>query len=241
MKTADVTKALMARLDIAPALANSIVYPNEEVSGPAKPYLVFDDVPTLTGNNTLASGAGWGEGYLMVTVVSQLNQYDVSAKEIGDLIAERFAYGLRLGFDNGHITITRPPFVMRGFPDDTSWRTPVRINYRYQGIGAFSNTPVPDPTPGGSGIFFLASVVGGSANDIELTVPGLDFSAEEVLIAFDVAVNNTSAVVVRVNGSPPVALIGRQNNVLVQDELISPLTHIIRASTAGAKVVTGSV
>lgn len=147
MRATDISNALAERLATGAGLP-TVVWENQDTMPPNLPYLVFDNVRTGSRDAALSGGARVDEGYLMITVVAAQNQFATPATNIADDVAERFAYGLRLAFDGGHVLITRPPTVMRGYPDEADFRVPVRIDYQAFGLGPFSNTPI--PTPGDS-------------------------------------------------------------------------------------------
>jgi hypothetical protein len=237
MRSTDIANALEARLGTASGLP-VVIWENQDALPTTRPYLDFQNVRVSTRDQALAGGAGVSEGYLMITVVADQNAYATGAASIADDVAERYPYGLRLAFDGGHVLITKPPHVMQGFPEGAYWRVPVRIDYQAFGTGPFSNTPDPGPSPSGDQVIYLASAVGGTANAIILTVPGLTLSADAVLVLFDPALNNTGPATVTV-GAATVAVIGRQGLPLVADEIVAPSPTLIRISTAGAKIVTG--
>lgn len=145
MREAAISNALTVRLAEAPVLAN-IVWENKDAL-PVKPYLVFENVRTGMQNYTLASGSPVGEGYLMISVVTDTDAFDTDATVIADNVAERFPYGLRLAVaGGGHVLIRGTPRLLQGFNDGINWRVPVRVDYQTFGAGPFSNTQVQSPS-----------------------------------------------------------------------------------------------
>lgn len=94
---------------------------------------------------------------------------------------------------------------------------------------------------GGGGTLYLATAVGGSADAIALTAPGLTLSTAEVLLAFDPLQTNTGPATVAVNGGAPLQIVSRLGAPLIAGEIIAPITVILRISSSGAKIVSGSV
>lgn len=126
---AAIANALGQRLaTLSPAL--SVAWPNKSLPvGTPVPYLIFEVVPVSRTDDTLRGGATISRGFAVVTVISALNAFATSATTTAESIASLYPYTLRLPVTGGEITITQPPEVMQGYPDDTYWRTPVKINY----------------------------------------------------------------------------------------------------------------
>lgn len=94
---------------------------------------------------------------------------------------------------------------------------------------------------GGGGGMLIASAVGGTANAITLTVPDLVLGADPVAVWFEPAfANGAGGVTVAINGGAPVALVSRAGTPLIAEELIATFPVLIKASTAGAKILTGT-
>lgn len=79
---------------------------------------------TLKGNQTLRE-----TGLFTVVVCVEQGAGEDTALDYADDIAALFPEGQRLAFTGGEITITQPPAIRAGFPDDTSFRVPVVIRY----------------------------------------------------------------------------------------------------------------
>ena len=127
MTEADIANAMGQRL-ITPAIG-AVVWENKDAE-PAKPYLVFEIIPTETTDPTLAGGSARHVGYVQVSVVADTDQFNAPALALAGTVASRYPYGLRLPAGTGQITITKPPHVQRGYPDGINWRVPVRIDYQ---------------------------------------------------------------------------------------------------------------
>ena len=146
MRQSDIANALESRLALAPSLG-LIVWENKDAAPPPAPYLIFENVRTTAEDATLAGGAYTSSGYLMISVVSKTDVFATAATALADNIAERFAYGLRLSAGTGHVLITKPPFILKGYPDGVNFRVPVRIDYSASGEGGFANEPIAPASP----------------------------------------------------------------------------------------------
>lgn len=127
MTEADIATAMGQQL-VTPAIG-TVVWENKDAE-PAKPYLVFEIIPTETTDQTIAGGSPRHVGYVQVSVVSDTDKFNTPGLGLADAVALRFPYGLRLTAGTGQITITKPPHVQRGYHDGINWRVPVRIDYQ---------------------------------------------------------------------------------------------------------------
>lgn len=128
IRESDISIALAARLgDMFPLPL--IAWENKRGTF-EKPYLFPQVVrgprigPSVEGNVAIS------DGQYLVTVVSELDEFTVAAEKLADDVAEHFPMGLVLPVQGGQITIMQPPEILPGFPDDVSWRIPVRIRYQ---------------------------------------------------------------------------------------------------------------
>lgn len=145
MNTLAVMTALEERFRAPPTLG-LIVWENQDAE-PARPYLIWENVRTGTRDDALTGGTGVSEGYVMVKVVTDTDQFATAGLSIAETVADRFAYGLRMGVTGGgHVLVYKPPYVMQGFTDGTNWLTPVRIDYQAFGGATFITPPVPPAT-----------------------------------------------------------------------------------------------
>lgn len=99
------------------------------------PYLVVEFVRTSRRNRALAGGvpkkgSQVSEGFMQITVVSERDAFASAATGIADDVADVFTPATSITITGGKITITDFPTVIQGFPDDVSWRVPVRVPYR---------------------------------------------------------------------------------------------------------------
>ena len=125
MTQAEILQAIGQRLQ---GMANCppIVWPNKVATLP-RPYLVVQIIRGGASDPTLA-GAGnlLLTGQFMVTVVADLNAFSTAADALADQIAARFPKGLRPA---PRVVITAPAEILNGYPDEVSWRVPVRVRY----------------------------------------------------------------------------------------------------------------
>jgi hypothetical protein len=123
---AEIVAAIGNRLEAGTSLP--IVWPNKAAS-PAMPYLMCDIVPVSRRDPTIAGGAKTHIGFAMISVVAEKDSFATEALNHADAIAALFPFALRISTGTGKVLITKPPEVLRGYPDDTAWRQPVRVAY----------------------------------------------------------------------------------------------------------------
>ncbi len=128
IRDTDIANALGQHLEEDPALG-PIAWPNRDFI-PARPYLVFDHVPVSRTDPTLDGSGLVVSGYLMISVVSDVDIFANVASEMADSIAAHFPYGLRLDVDGGEILISNHPTTQPPSRDGPDWRKPVKIHYR---------------------------------------------------------------------------------------------------------------
>lgn len=129
MNAADIQTALGQRLAATPGIP-AIVWPNRDTILPELPYLVADFVQTSRADATLGGTATVENGFLMVTVVSELDAFATDGLTIAQTVADRFPMALRLPITGAKVLITQPPQIKQGYRDGPHWRTPVQVNYR---------------------------------------------------------------------------------------------------------------
>lgn len=127
MKESDIANALGKRLSDA-ALGFGIAWPNK-ASSLQPPYLVFDMVRTGRTNDELSGEAVRSAGYAQISVVAEKDAFATTAEDIAMQIADLYPAALTLAITGGKVKITKPADVLSGFPDDVSWRVPVRVYY----------------------------------------------------------------------------------------------------------------
>lgn len=128
MNEASIANALGQRLAAAPSLG-TIVFENKDAT-PARPYLQFEVVRVNRRDETINGTSPISLGFVLVTIVSDVDKFATGATQIADSVAARFSKGLRLNVSGGGvIVIIQPPSVLQGFRDGPDWRVPVRIEY----------------------------------------------------------------------------------------------------------------
>lgn len=128
MNEADIANAIGQRLAASPSLG-TIVWENKDAT-PARPYLQFEVVRVNRRELTLSAGAPVSRGYVLVTIVADIDKFATSATQKADDVAARFPFGQRLDISGGgQIVVISPPSVLQGFRDGPDWRVPVRIDY----------------------------------------------------------------------------------------------------------------
>lgn len=132
MTTDVISNALGQQLEAA-NLGHKIVWENQKLpSAQARPYLVFEYVPASRRDRSLKGGSPITRGFVQITVVSKRNKFATVAKQIAESVAAVFDRSdpAKAIITSGGLKITLgDTFVAKGFPDDLSWRTPVRINF----------------------------------------------------------------------------------------------------------------
>lgn len=128
IRESDISIALAARLgDMFPL--PTIAWENKVVTLD-KPYLYPQVVRGPRTGPSVEGNVAVSDGQYLVTVVSERDKFTVAAENLADDVAEHFPMGLVLPVEGGQITIMQPPEILPGFPDDVSWRIPVRIRYQ---------------------------------------------------------------------------------------------------------------
>lgn len=111
-----------------------IVWPNKNDDFP-RPKIVFDLVRVGTTDRTITGSAPVHRGYLMLTVVGELDRFTNETNDLADAIAAHFPYpSTRIAVTGGRIAVIKPPEVLKGLreKDAGEWRVPVRIDYDAQ-------------------------------------------------------------------------------------------------------------
>lgn len=107
-----------------------VAWPNR-TSDPARPFVMFQHVPTIWDDRTVSGGMTVAEGYATVTVVVDRNQFTGPANELAGHIIAAFPKGRRLDIGGGSdLVITKPVAPALGFADMADWRLPLRIDYQ---------------------------------------------------------------------------------------------------------------
>lgn len=111
-----------------------IVWPNSDAL-PAKPYLVAELRPRDIQDATLGQTSPQWAGTFVVTVVTNLDQFDTEAQSIARTIAGLFpsATRLNLTFDDVIVIAGHPSTAGSGYRDGADWRLPVNVPLRSDG------------------------------------------------------------------------------------------------------------
>lgn len=120
--------ALGQRLDAA-AIA-PVIFPNRETAAPV-PSILFEHLPTVRRDDTLAGGGEVAEGYAVMACLTTRDAFSTAGLAMAEEVRALFPYASRLALAGGRaLVITAPPRVLPGYPDGDAWRTPVRVDYR---------------------------------------------------------------------------------------------------------------
>lgn len=124
MTEAEITEAIGARL-LATAGLPEVVWENKAAS-PDVPYVRAEIVFVGADDPTIAGGAEVKTGFMMASVIGPLDEFTTPGLTLARAIADQFPFGLRMD----GVLIHKPSEVLRGYRDDTNWRTPVRVSFR---------------------------------------------------------------------------------------------------------------
>ena len=135
MLKSDVTGALKARITTG-FPTTQILYPNVEEE-PLHPRLEMSFQGWQSTGQTLLGGEVERATGIIAVVVCIEKDAD-GGEDTGNALAETlkalFPEGLQLSITGGEISISQLPNIADGFPDDTSFRIPVTIQYRANSI-----------------------------------------------------------------------------------------------------------
>lgn len=128
MPNIDTMETALGQALRAVAGVDRVAWPNR-TEDPARPFVMFDHVPTNWSNVTVDASEVRAEGYVVLTVVSQAGQFSTAANLLAQAIISAFAIGRRLG---GVCIVQARP--LQGFPEGADWRQPVRVDYRSESV-----------------------------------------------------------------------------------------------------------
>lgn len=132
LSLADIETALGQAMESVPGV-DRVAWPNR-VTDPARPFVMFQHVPTAWTDNTLEARTPRAEGYVTVTVVTQANIFSTPANGLADAILAAFPMGRRIDAGEGvTVLINRPARPMMGMMDGADWRQPIQIDYITEG------------------------------------------------------------------------------------------------------------
>lgn len=127
------------KAEVAAALAGTqVVWPNVEPVELTHPRveLSFGSDEVMSDNLDPADGDEYIRGILNMTVCIALGSPggEDTALDVVDSIRSAFQYGTRFSFTGGRYVQQTPSSVRGGFPDKTSWRTPVVTRFIAQAV-----------------------------------------------------------------------------------------------------------
>lgn len=126
MTDTEIEAALQARLATLEGV--ELVYENR-IAGPARPFIAVEHVPTDISNPALSGATDISRGYMALTIVTNENQFVTEVRAIAEQIKVLFPYGLKIAAGDGVVTIKRPVQRMKGYPQGSEYRMPVRVFY----------------------------------------------------------------------------------------------------------------
>ncbi len=132
MQTKDIRNGLKDVLIDEMQQRPETAWPNVTFDAAVLPRLEFSTSSAASSGGTLKGGEVHREtGIANVVVCIELDAEfgEDQALDIADTVVSLFAEGRRISVQGGEVVITDRPSVERGFPDDTSFRVPVTINY----------------------------------------------------------------------------------------------------------------
>ena len=128
--TADIHGALIARAEVmATALSLPAVWSRKGGDQPTAEHIRVFHLPNDNVPADLSSDVMERQGFLVVTLVSALDVYEVVSQEKAGLIVGYFRRSLRLNVNTTEVTIAGHS-VRPGRQEGQRWETPIFIPYR---------------------------------------------------------------------------------------------------------------
>lgn len=128
--TADVHGALMAQAEVmATALSLPAVWSRKGGDQPTEEHIRVAHLPNDNEAADLSSDVMRRQGFLVITLVSPLDVYEIVSQEKAGLIVGYFRRSLRLTVNTTEVTITGHS-VRGGRQEGQRWETPIFIPYR---------------------------------------------------------------------------------------------------------------
>ena len=93
------------------------------------PYVSVSFVPTGNIDRTLAGTVTEFFGFMLASVVSDKDQYELPGLEIAQRIVALFPTAMILSTLSGIVKINKPCDLLPGYSDGVNWRTPVKVYY----------------------------------------------------------------------------------------------------------------
>ncbi len=107
-----------------------IVWPNKDQPVYAtRPYVTIQHQRGARTDANLKGGSPVSEGFILFTVVSEKDAFATEGEQLCDEIMTAFAPRTELPFVGGKAVIGDNN-MLTAFPDDVSWRTPLRVAYK---------------------------------------------------------------------------------------------------------------
>lgn len=123
----NVVSALMARVNSLSGFA--VVYPRKGAAQPSGEHVRASVVPNDNIPADLASNVMYRRGFVVLTLVSALGEYQVVSENRAGTIADHFPRGLRLTSGDATVKIVGHS-VRQAREEGGRWETPVWIEYQ---------------------------------------------------------------------------------------------------------------
>lgn len=124
---ADIHAALMARAETLTGY--TMIWPQKGGDHPAGEHVRVSHLPNDNDPLSLSGQTYVRQGFLVLTLVTDLGLYEATTKRKAGEIAAHFPRGLRL--TRGSVTVTISGHSVRaGRAEEGRWETPIFISYR---------------------------------------------------------------------------------------------------------------
>lgn len=125
----DLHIALMAQAEVmVAALGYTALWPQKGGDKPAGEHVTIYHLPNDNEASDLSTQVLDRQGFLIITLVSDLGEYEAVTKAKTGAIAAYFKRGLRLTSNDATVTITMTT-VRPGSEKGQRWETPIWISY----------------------------------------------------------------------------------------------------------------
>lgn len=131
MNTKEMRNSIKSRLSSGISPSVSTAWPNVEFDPAVLPRFELNFVVSNGRDDSLKGGQlDQEEGSFSIVVCVEKGTGEDAALDYADSVKALFLKGQSIEFTGGHIVVTQPPDIRIGFPDDTSYRIPVVVQYR---------------------------------------------------------------------------------------------------------------